>query len=69
MWCHIRLINPTNSLQERINKQVKKIAANLNYSDIAFPLDLNDYEKNEDKFQMQVNVFGYETKFYPLYIS
>ena len=69
MWCHVRLINPTNSHPERINKQDKKIAANLNYSDIVFPLDINDYEKIEDRFQMQVNVFGYENKVYPLFIS
>ena len=69
MWCHVRLINLTNSYPERINKQDKKIAANLNYSDIVFSLDINDYEKIEDRFQMQVNVFGYEHKVYPLYIS
>ena len=34
-----------------------------------FPLDVNDYEKIEDKFQMKVNAFGYENKVYPLYIS
>ena len=34
-----------------------------------FPLDINDYEKIEDRFPMQVNVFGYENKIYPLYIS
>ena len=34
-----------------------------------FPLDINHYEKTEDRFQMQVNVFGYENKVYPLYIS
>ena len=68
MWCHVRLINPTNSHLERINKQDKKIAANLNYSDIVFPLDINDYKKIEDRFQMQVNGFGYENKVYPLYI-
>ena len=34
-----------------------------------FPLDINDYEKIEDRFQIQVNVFGYENKVYPLYIS
>ena len=61
--------NPQNGNAERINKQDKKIAANLNYSDIAFPLDINHYKKIEDKFQKQVNVFGYENKFYPLYIS
>ena len=30
MWCHVRLINPTKSHPERINKQDKKNAANLN---------------------------------------
>ena len=30
---------------ERINKQDKRIADNLNYSDIVFPLDTNDYKK------------------------
>ena len=57
MWCHVRLINPTNSHLERINKQDKKIAANLNYSDIMFPLDINDYEKFEDRFQMNSIIF------------
>ena len=66
MWCHVRLINPTNSHPERINKQDTKIAANLNYSNIVFPLDIND---SENRFQMQVNVLGYENKIYPLYIS
>ena len=31
MWCHVRLINPTNSHPERINKQDKKIAADLKH--------------------------------------
>ena len=69
MWCHVRLINPTNSHPERINKQDKKIAANLNYSDIVFPLDINDYEKTADRFEVQANVFGFENKVDPLYFS
>ena len=69
MWCHLRLINSQNRTAEGINKQDKKIAANLNYSDIVFPLDINHCEKIEDRFQMQVNVFGYENKVYPLLIS
>ena len=56
-------------MQKRINKQDKEVAANLNYTDIVFPIDINDYEKIEDRFQMQVNVFGYENKFYPLCTS
>ena len=67
MWCHVRPINPQNRNVEKINKQDKKIAANLNYSNIVFPLDVNDYEKIEDRFQKQVNVSGYENKVYPLY--
>ena len=69
MWCNVRLINPTNSHPERINKQDKKIAANLNYSDIEFPLNTSDYELIENRFEMNINVFGYENKVYPLYIS
>ena len=57
MWCHVKLLNPQNRNAERINKQDKKIAANLNYSDIVFALDMNDYEKIEDWFQMQVKGF------------
>ena len=37
MWRHVRRINPQNRNAERINKQDKEIAANLNYSDIEFP--------------------------------
>ena len=59
MWCHVRLINPTNIHPEKINKQDKKTAANVNYSDIAFLSGINDYEKIEDRFQMQIDVFGY----------
>ena len=61
--------NSTNSHPEKINKHDQKVAANLNYSGIVFPLDIDDYEKFEDRFQMQVNAFGYENKVYPLCIS
>ena len=69
MWCHIRLINPKDTHPERINKEDKKIAAKLNYSGIEFPLNIKDYELTEDRFEMNVNVFGYENKVYPLYVS
>ena len=50
IWRRVRIINPTNSHPERINKQDKKIAANLNYSNIALPLDITDYEKIEGRY-------------------
>ena len=34
-----------------------------------FPLDFNDYELIENRFEMNINVFGYENKVYPLHIS
>ena len=34
-----------------------------------FPLDITDYEKNKDRFRMQVNVFSYENQVYPVHIS
>ena len=47
MWCRFRLINPQNKIAETINKLDKKVAANLNYSGIAFSLDINDQENIE----------------------
>ena len=66
MWCHIRMLNPQNRNAERINKEDKKIAANLNYSGIAFPLNIDDYELIENRFEMNVNVFRYENNVYLL---
>ena len=63
------MLNPQNRNAERINKEDKEIDTNLNYLGIEFPLCFNNYEKIEDRFQMQVNVFDYENKVYPLYIS
>ena len=65
MWCHVRLINPTNIHPERINKQDKTIAANLNYSDIEFPVHISDYELIEKRSELNKNVFGYEKKSTP----
>ena len=48
MWCHIRLINPTDTHPERINKEDQKIAVNLNYSVIEFPLNIKNLELIED---------------------
>ena len=68
-WCHIRFINPANSHPERINKQDKKIASTLHYRGIKFPLKARDCEIVEERFNINVNVFGYENKVFPLYVS
>ena len=52
-----------------MNEEAQKIADKLNYSNIEFPLNINDYELIEDRFNINVNVFGYKDKVYPLYVS
>ena len=69
MWCHIRLVNPTDSHPERINQQDKKIASTLDYSDIDFTMKTHDYELIENRFNLNVNVYCYENKVYPIYVS
>ena len=66
MWCYIRLINPTNNHPERINKKDKEITSTLDYSGIDFPIKTHDYELLEERFEINVNVFCYENKVYPL---
>ena len=34
-----------------------------------FPMKARDYEIVEERFNINVNVFGYENKFFPLYVS
>ena len=69
MGCHIRLFNPQNKNEARINKQEKKIASTLDYLGIDFPMKTHDHELAEERFEMNVNVFCYENKIYHLYIS
>ena len=68
-WCHIRLLNYINNHPERINKQDKKIAGALDYRGIKFPMKTRDYEIIEERFNINVNVFGYENRVFPLYVS
>ena len=65
LWSHVRLIDPQDRNAERINKEDKKIASKLNYSNSEFPLNINDYKLIEHTFDINVNVFGYENKVYP----
>ena len=68
-WCHVRFINPQSKNSDRINKQDKKIAETLDYRGINFPMKARDYEIVEERFNINVNVFGYENKVFLLYVS
>ena len=70
LWCHVRHINPSKEHPERILKNDKKIAEELNYDEIEFPIHEKDFNKIEIKNNICINVFGYENKLiFPIYIS
>ena len=68
-WCHVRFLNPQNKRPDRINKIDKEIASTLDYRGINFPMKASDYEVTEERFEINVNVFGYENKVFPSYVS
>ena len=54
----------------RINGEDKKIAKNLNYDGIEFPVSKKDHSKIEVMNKININVFSYEDKIiYPIYLS
>ena len=61
-WCDIRFLNPTNSHPRRIKKEDKKIASTLDYRGVNFPMKARNYEIVEERFSINVNVFGYENE-------
>ena len=70
MWCHVRNLSLIDKNQQRITKKDKKIAKDLNYSSVDFPVSKKDYGKIEALNKINVNVFCYENKtIYPVYLS
>ena len=70
LWCHVRHINLLNKHPERIFKNDKNIAEELNYDGIEFPLQEKDFKNIEIKNNICINVFGYENEFiFPNHIS
>ena len=54
----------------RIKKTDRKIASNLNYERIEFPVQEKDFGKIEIQNNICINVFGYEDELiYPIFIS
>ena len=47
LWCHVRHINPLKEHPGRITKIDKRLASNLNYHGIEFPVTEKDFKKIE----------------------
>ena len=70
LCCHVRHINPLKKHSERIKKNDREIACNLNYDGIEFPIAEKDFEKIEVQSNICINVFCYENKIvFPIYVS
>ena len=60
LWCHVRDINPSKEHPGKILKGDKRIARELNYDRIEFPVQEKDFKKIEVQNNICINVFGYE---------
>ena len=70
LWCHVKHINPVKIHTERITREVKKLANDLDYDGIEFPVREKDFSKTEKKNNICINVFCYENKLtFPIYVS
>ena len=72
-WCITRALNPTDIHAERITKMLRNQAEELDWSDIEFPvaMDENVIKKFESNNDESINVFGYTEVggLFPLYVS
>ena len=70
LWCHVRHINPSKEHPGIIKNVDKRLASNLNYDGIEFPVEEKDFDKIEVQNNISINVFGYENNLvFPIYIS
>ena len=49
LWCHVRHINPVKIHPERITREDKKLANDLDYDRVGFPVPEKDISKIEIK--------------------
>ena len=64
LWCHVKHINPVKIHTERITREVKKLANDLDYDGIEFPVREKDFSKIETKNNICINVYCYEKSWF-----
>ena len=62
LWCHVRHLNLIDNNPQRINKEDRKIADILNYSDIGFRISKKYYCRIEKQNNICINVFCYDSR-------
>lgn len=69
MWTILAALHPTSKDAQRVSKYIQ-YQNDLDFTDITFPVRVNDVLKFEKKNGISVNVFGYEKQeVYPLHLT
>jgi len=64
------ILNPEKVHPERVKLTDKEFAKKLDYSGVTFPVKIKDISKIEIQNQINISVFGYESKkLYPIRVS
>ena len=67
LWCVLRKLNPKDSHEERVDKELMEKENTLNMEGIEYPVSLKDINKFEKQNpSISITVFGYEESVYPL---
>ena len=69
LWCHNRHLNPIKGNPERITKADRESVKRLDYTGVSFPVTLSDIDRIEEQNKININVFGWDLKAYPIRIS
>ena len=68
--CHVRHITLVKIHPERLTQNDKKLADDLDYDRVGFPVREKDFSKIEIKNNIYINVFCYKNKLvFPIYVS
>ncbi|CAB4025284.1 Hypothetical predicted protein [Paramuricea clavata] len=70
-WSHVRYVCPRKKDPKRITKEDMKVAQNLNYEGITFPVSIAQIPRIESQNNLNIHVIGHKSGkiFYPIYNS
>ena len=66
LWCHVRHLRPQEHNTNRVKKEDRIRAAQLNYKGIKFPVEISQVGRVEKQNEIAINIFGYENKVFKL---
>ena len=62
LWCHVRHLNPQEDHSNRVKKEDRVFAEQLNYRGIRFPVEISQVGRVEKQNEICINIFGYTNR-------